>query len=222
MNRRVLLLGIFGAVAVILLWYAMLWRPQSSDLSDAKARQRSAAAQNRLLRLQKAQLEESGSNRPALESRLAALKVAVPDAPNLAEFILDTNDAAAASGIDVVSITPTPPAADDTSDTPSMHVQLDVTGGYFQVIDFLNRLDQLPRIIVIDTLTVTADPEASGPPELTASIGGRLFLTTATPVAEAPPPDSGSTTTTTTAGGATSSSTTSSSVDTSTSTTEAP
>jgi hypothetical protein len=146
----------------------------------------------------------------------------VPDTPNLAEFILDTNAAAAESGISVVSITPTPPAEDAEAGTPSIHVQLDVTGGYFQVIDFLNRLNQLPRILVTDTLTVTADPDATGPPELTASIGGRLFVTTVTDVSEGPAGEGGSTTTTTAAGGATSSTSTSSSVDTSTSTTEAP
>jgi hypothetical protein len=51
-------------------------------------------------------------------------------------------------------------------------VALQITGGYFQVIDFLNRLSTLPRILVLDTLNVTADQNA----KLTVAIASRMFV----------------------------------------------
>jgi len=105
-----------------------------------------------------------------------------------------------------------------------------ITGGYTEVLDFINRLDGLPRIIVIDTVNVTTGAAAAGTPapggasptplaaaagplQLNVSLSGRMFLTQV-PAAFAPAGAQGSapaagggspggTTTTTTAGAST-------------------
>lgn len=87
-----------------------------------------------------------------------------------------------------------------------IRLSLQINGGYFQVIDFLNRLADLPRIVVIDGLNITADPAG----RLTSTVTARTFVqpsalqptaattTTTTTVAGG----AGATTTTTAAGGA--------------------
>ncbi len=58
-----------------------------------------------------------------------------------------------------------------------MRVNLQISGGYFQVLDFLNRLDDLPRLVVSDSVNVTADQAA----RLTVAITGRIFVRSVPP-----------------------------------------
>ena len=109
---------------------------------------------------------------PQKRAQLENLRVAIPDEPNLAQFILDANTAANISGINFLSISPSPPAAGTArrgrarvahrrptpgapgAGTPPavINLQLSVSGGYFQVVDFVNRLNGLSRLVVIDSL----------------------------------------------------------------------
>ena len=65
---------------------------------------------------------------------------------------------------------------------------MNITGGYFQVLDFVNRLDSLPRIIVVDSINVSGGAVS----QLTVALTARMFVSANKPVA-----GSGATTTTT-------------------------
>ena len=204
MARRPMLVAVAAALVVLLLWYLLLWRPTSAKV--AKERDKAVAAERTRddLRDRIKNLRSSRRLEPLKLSQLATLKVAVPDDPNLAQFILDANDAATRSGIDFLSISPTPPGTAAVGATPTtvagggggapvpIKLAMTIQGGYFQVIDFLNRLDRLPRVVVIDGLTITGSPTGG---QLSATITARMFTATATAVAGA--------STTTTAPGAT-------------------
>ena len=118
---------------------------------------------------------------PALQAKVEALRVAVPDSPDLAQFILDANDAATASGVDFLSISPTPPTAGvDPTQPASVNLAIDVDGGYFQVLDYLNRVDDMDRIVVVDSLDLAPQGEEGSSTGLSVSLSARMF-TTATP-----------------------------------------
>jgi Tfp pilus assembly protein PilO len=217
MNRRALLIGLAAALVVLLAWYFLLWGPRSDEISEARdrteaAEQRATQLQSEIQRLRAAQRDE-----PLRRAQLETLRGAIPDEPNLAQFILDTNDAATRSAIDFISIAPTPPTAAATpavgtattvpgGTTPTtavaapatppaeIRVNLQLQGGYFQVLDFVNRLTDLSRLVVIDTVTVTADQTG----RLSVALQTRMFTRSL------PAGFGGTTTTTTTApGGAT-------------------
>src|SRR5438067_11880661 len=142
-----LLIPVGAGVLVLLIWFAALWGPQGSALSKAKKRADSAEQQRDTLQDQLTRLKASKRDEPLKRSQLETLRVAVPDDPNLAQFILDANDAASRSGIDFLSITPTPPAAGGgattATSTPgaaagpapvSVRLALSISGGYFKVL----------------------------------------------------------------------------------------
>lgn len=220
MNRRALGIGALVAVLVIVLWYMLLWSPATGDVQEANDRQDQAEQQAAQLRSEIQRLRAAQQNEPAQRARLEALRAGIPEDPNLAQFILDTNDAAVRAGIDFISVAPTPPtagapggaaaAATATTTTTTVagatgtptatppaeiRVNLQIQGGYFQVLDFLNRLDLMPRIVVTDNLTVNADQNG----RLSVTIAARMF--TGTVPAGFGGPEA--TTTTTTAPGAT-------------------
>lgn len=206
MNRRAVLIAAAAAAVVLVGWYLLLFSPTKSDLDKAKKRTEAAKTQSQQLEAEIARLRSAQRSEPARRAQLEQLRTAIPDTPNLAQFILDVNDAAAKSGIDFVSIAPTEPkAATPTSSgggvtptpattvpaggtTPTttatvtgsgrapaeITVQLQIIGGYFQVLDFLNRLDRLPRLVVTDAINISADNSG----RLTAGVNGRIFVRT--------------------------------------------
>lgn len=204
MNRR-LLIPLGAGIAVLVLWFVFLWGPQGSALSAARKRKNDATQQAATLRDQLNRLQQSRRDQPLKQSQLETLRVAIPDDPNLAQFILDANDAASRAGIDFLSITPTPPAtqtqttpttppttaaggsspstsAPATGTTPAaatpvpIKMAMSISGGYFQVLDFINRLNRLPRVVVIDGLTMNASA-AGAATTLSVSLQARMFTT---------------------------------------------
>src|SRR5207253_7428218 len=189
-----LLIPIGAGVLVLLIWFAALWGPQSSALSKAKQRAAQAEQQRDTLTDELTRLRASKRDEPLKRSQLETLRVEVPDDPNLAQFILDANDAASKAGIDFLSITPSPPSAATTpgATTPGaatpgaatpggttggaapvpVKLSMSITGGYFQVLDFVNRLDRLPRIVVVDSLSLSSGSAG----QLSASISARMFI----------------------------------------------
>jgi Tfp pilus assembly protein PilO len=201
MNRRSILIGVGAGLAVLLIWYFLLWSPRGKSIDDAKGRQQAASDQADELEARLNQLRDAQRNEASTRAQIAQLQEAIPDEPNLAQFILDANDAATRSGIDFLSISPTPPAAGAAVDpatgapvdgAPSQIVlSVSITGGYFQVLDFVNRLTDLPRIVVIDGLSVSG---AAGI-DLSVQITGKMFTTQA-PAGSTPTTTPGATTTT--------------------------
>ena len=215
MNRRALLIGAAAALALIVLWYFVFWSPRNKALDQAKERRQAAKQQETQLRAEITRLRGAQNQEPAKRARLEALRTAIPDDPKLAQFILDTNDAANRAGIDFISIAPQLPAAPasaapaaTTTTAPAgggaakttttaataggstgtgspgagalpaeIRLTLQIKGGYFQVLDFLNRLDDLRRLVVNDSLTVTSDQSA----QLTVGLNSRMFTRTVPP-----------------------------------------
>lgn len=185
MSRRVMLMAVGAGAVVFLAWFGLLWGPQGGREADADARVEVAAGVNAQLEANVARLEAGRADIPTLQVNLGRLRAAVPDNPDLGQFILDANDAATASGVNFVSISPTPPAANVDPLLPAaVGLGINVNGGYFQVRDYLNRINDLTRLVVIDTVALTPSASDTGTPNLSASIAARMFTATV-PVTEA-------------------------------------
>jgi Tfp pilus assembly protein PilO len=52
---------------------------------------------------------------------------------------------------------------------------MQLTGSYFQVVDFVNRLNALPRLIVLNNLSLSKAPAAAAN-NLSASVVARAFV----------------------------------------------
>lgn len=219
MNRRLLAIGAGAAVVILLLWYFALWNPRTSELGKAKDRRVAAEAAESQLQTEIARLRAEQRQEPLRRAQLERVRTLIPDEPNLAQFILDANDAAVRSGIDFISIAPALPAAPSLAPPtapgapaapaiapgtapPEIKLALQISGGYFQVLDFLNRLDALPRLVVTDGVNLTADPAA----RLTVALTSRMFTHVLPPGFGTTPttaPVAGATTTTTPGAGTT-------------------
>jgi Tfp pilus assembly protein PilO len=189
--------AIFAAalVVVTIAYFLLVWRGQTGKIQDASDRADEAEQTVDRLEIELRRLQALERDAPALRERHARFESAMPSEPRLAEFILQVQDAANASGIEWVSVNPAPPAAGSVAGVSNIDIQMSANGGYFQIQDFLVRLEQLERALKIRTINLSGGP--TGLPNLTASVTMQMFVAgqaqAASPTTGTPPPSGAST-----------------------------
>lgn len=171
----VLVSAIIG-VTVLGVWFLFIFQGQGSTLT--KERQRLEDAKSRTLQLEGtiARRQELKRNETAIRAATVEFKQNVPDTPDLAEFIWANYDIARQAGVKWVSLKPTVPAAPKTSGVQAAEIKLSIAvdGGYFQVIDYLIRLEKLRRSVVVDQLQISVDTKTG---LLSVQLQARMFAT---------------------------------------------
>jgi Tfp pilus assembly protein PilO len=125
----------------------------------------------------------------SLDTLAPALPTAVVAAAPEVPVTTDTSTGATNSGAAAGAAAPAAP----TSTLFQVPLTLNVTGSYFELEQFLNKLEGLKRSLLVSGFTIepATDSEEGGTGDLTVVINGRVFLsqqtaaTTTTPVAPA-------------------------------------
>ena len=191
--RRAALLGVLAVVVLVGGWYRLVWQPQGEHLAAAVDRQHAAEdaqtdalASVKLLAKRKGQAAE-------VHQALDQLKAAVPDDADLSSALAYTAASAAVAGVELQSVAPSPVATKGTGPA-STRLALTVAGPYPNVTAFLDHLATVPRLVVVDGVTMAADKDG----HLTAQVDARAF---SVKPAQITAPKVAATTTTTTAKG---------------------
>ncbi|HVM07777.1 MAG TPA: type 4a pilus biogenesis protein PilO [Acidimicrobiales bacterium] len=191
MKARLALIGIGASIVLIGAWFFLMWKPASNDLDQAKADKVAAEQKADQLAVRLAHLKNLEANAEVLERDRALLAEAIPSTDLVDQFILQVNERAARSGVQFVSVSPQQPggaaAAPGAAAGPtSIGLQIQATGDYFQLLRFLEELRDGPRLVTVDTFSLSKGGEGN---QMSASVGGRMFLNptaTAAAVPQAP------------------------------------
>jgi hypothetical protein len=217
------LIGVAAMVLLLVAGAMLLVRPQRDAAAQARADERAAQTESQQLHDQIKALEALQANEAALREQARKALAEFPATPALPSLVNSLQDTADKAGVDLASISPSPPKA--SSFHPGLAeitTQVTVNGGYFEVEDFLVRLEELvkgsdpagpvpPRSLLINSVTLsagagtdsgTAAPAAatgtvSAPPDQ-LSAAGNLSAFQLTESANATAPTSGATATTAT------------------------
>jgi len=162
MKTKNLAVGGLIAVLTLALWYNFLLKPSRSEASKVKAETATEKAKLPPLEAQLAQANNDAAHASTFKARLAALKHAVPETPELANFLRDANGIAVASGIQWQSVTHAPPTPGEAG-TASIAVGIQIKGTYEQVVDYLTRISSLRRLLVLDNVQFTATAATAAP-----------------------------------------------------------
>ena len=159
-QRRIVVM-VAGALAVIVLaWFMVVYRPKGAEIADQKGRLATAQAEEQNLRATLAQLEGVDEDRPEQEAEVRRLSAAIPPDPELAAFILAVHDQAGRANLEFASIAPALPAAQPGLAASVIAVTIQISGNFTNVLDFLGRLEDLDRLTVVDSISLTAsEPE---------------------------------------------------------------
>jgi len=216
-------------LAVILAGWFLLIAPKRSTASDLEAQTATQVNANQQLQTQITVLKQQSKDLPKKEAELAALNTKIPSSTALPSLIRGLSAAAASAGVDLTSLTPSAPAplttpgTTGTTTTPTtgttstsvstlsqITLQVQASGGYFQLQQFFNQLERLDRaFLVTNALFAEADPSSTSTSStqttqpsantLTATITAQVFVAptpgAAGTTAASPPAGSTSTTT---------------------------
>jgi Tfp pilus assembly protein PilO len=228
-----LALTVAGCLALVVAGWYLLVSPERAQAADLREQATAQDDVNRSLQEQVRVLEARAKALPKAQAALADFTTKVPPSPELPELVRELSAAAEASGVELRTVTPQPPAplapavqdpaaapvpdpavpdAPEPTDAPedaalppapaqatdsgpqlaAIPIALDVRGGYFEVLQFLSRLEELPRAFRVTDLSLVEGPEGNGPVEagggepaevavdgrvLSATIAGTAFTT---------------------------------------------
>ncbi|HEX4490644.1 MAG TPA: type 4a pilus biogenesis protein PilO [Acidimicrobiia bacterium] len=183
MKSRAVILGVLATIVVAMIWNLLIFAPKGRSLKHAKADTQTAQQLGASLQATLTRLQDISRNGPAIAAELDKLSAAVPASPDLDGFILSANQIADTSGIDWLSVSPSVAQAGTTSDVSVIPLSIQIKGGFFQVLDYLNRLEDMGRLVVVDGISIssTATATASGPPVLSVTLTARMFTRAAPP-----------------------------------------
>lgn len=181
MKNRTLTIGALAAVLVIALWWFFVYSGLSSKASDVTDDIDAAQAEQTTLRNQLAELEAIEAQGPEIEAQLTQLQQKLPANPDLASFLDITTQIERDSQVSFVSVAPGDPT--QAGSVATIPLTIVVEGGYFEVLEYLRRIEELPRLVVVDGISLTAggaseagaEASPTDAPSIQVTLTARMF-----------------------------------------------
>jgi Tfp pilus assembly protein PilO len=189
MNRRAPVFAAIGVVVVAILATAVLVFPKYRQVGAAKEELQEAQEQQLVLETELARLQQAKKNAPQLMRQLAKVRREIPPAADLPGLINLLQDAADVSQVEFFSVAPGLPAS--TGQATEVPATVQVIGGFFQVDEFLFRLETLPRAAKVLSVQIGEGPDQA--PQIQATLSMKFYTTDLTsgpgaPTGSAPAP----------------------------------
>jgi Tfp pilus assembly protein PilO len=152
-ERRGPIIVVVVSVLIALLALVFLLLPRISAVGKRSDDLDAAVAKQDELTTQLAQLEEAKKEAKKIKKQLNRLQTKVPPTAELPSLIRLLQGAADASAVDFMSVSPGTPTG-TTAGVSSIPLQINVTGSFFSVEEFLFKLETLPRAVRVTGLTL--------------------------------------------------------------------
>lgn len=175
MSRQSALLAMLAAILVVALWWMFLYSPGQDELASIEEEITATEDEAIALRAQVARLEAVRAVAPDIEADLAVLNSIVPTDPALAGALHQFQAAADDAGLTYDQVGTTRPVeVDEASGLHTIGVSLNASGSYFQVVDFLRRVED-PAVVSrgVDVQNVAISPGEY--PVLNVTIGATMY-----------------------------------------------
>lgn len=183
MTRRAPILVAIAAVLLTALWWYLLYQPRRVEEAALIEETTKLEDERANLKAQIVVLNEVRDNEDDYRSRLARLRAYIPDGPGQPDTLKALQQAADASGVEVFQTTfdepelveGAPETNEELTALARIPTLMTITGGYFQVVDLLRRIEvDFSRAVKISTVTMAEETEESFP-ELTVTATGHIF-----------------------------------------------
>lgn len=183
-NAAVIALAVMMSFVVLYGWNSIFLKPKAEAKAEVAKELAAARQQEEQLRRNLADLRKLASDSQAREAELGRLGRLIPADPDVAGAIDTLDDLAREAQVGWSSFVPSPPAP-SAGGPISISIKMQVSGTFQQIFDYLRRLEQLDRLVVVDSLQLNAAAGGSGPPMIEASISARMFSASTTSPASA-------------------------------------
>jgi Tfp pilus assembly protein PilO len=199
-RRQELVLAAGGTLLVLVAATMLLIRPARQATAEARADREAAVTESQSLRDQIKALEALQPNEAELKAKAGLARAEFPASPALPGLVDALQDSASLAGVELGTMAPSAPTSSTLNPLlAEITTNVDVSGGYFEIQDFLARLENLvkgsdpgrvdPRSVLIESVNVssssaggtgdsaaaTPDDAASSPDELKGTIVLTVF-----------------------------------------------
>ena len=186
-GKEIYIITAVVAVVLIVAWYFLLFNPTRQELSDLDQQVESAQSALNVAEQEVVRLESYKKTAPQSRAEIVRLGKMLPVSEDVPGLIIELTKTAEASGVAVTSIT----KGTTTPGSPFgiQAISLQVSGRYFDVEDFLYRLEEYVafrnasfrvtgRLLQVTQLTLQAGTttDSSGSPPLAVTIGLNAYL----------------------------------------------
>jgi type IV pilus assembly protein PilO len=160
-KQKNIMFAILAVVMVGLVWNMFIYKPMGSKVSKANQAAQEAETREQKLQGELDRLQGGGKDKKAKDASLESLQTAMPKDPQLAEFLVAFDNIKADTGVAFQAIAPSPPVAGIGNS--SINLAITVQGSHGQVMDYVDRVSKLSRLVIVDNVTETAGAAANGP-----------------------------------------------------------
>jgi Tfp pilus assembly protein PilO len=154
-GRRAIIVAGAGAAILALLLVLFLVLPKMAEVTKAQGELRDAKAEQQTLSVQLNALKQARDEAPANEATIREIEGKVPPTADLPGVILFLRNAAAVSGVQVLSLTPAAPAPAPAGGFSSIAVSASGQGSYFALVKYLHEMETLPRAATVESIDLT-------------------------------------------------------------------
>lgn len=213
-TRKWSLLATVLVLAILAAGWFLLVAPKRTEAAALREQTVSQQDANARLLQQLAVLKAQQAELPQQRAKLAVMRTQIPDNPALPRLVRDLTAAGRKVGVSIDTMAPavpvpvvapvgTPAAASAEPTAPTLYqvpLTLNVTGSYFELEQFVNKLEGLKRSLLVSEFTISpansttstnaATSGTSSAGDLTLALQGRVYLApaTAAPAAVQPTP----------------------------------
>lgn len=145
--REQLLISVMAAVAVVILLVVFLVVPQSQEASKLDAQIVSARADAAAAKALVGVRQQSKNRAAETDAHWLRLANLAPESPDLPSLIVELQDSAFASGVQLIAVTPSEPKS--LTKYYAIPIQMQVIGTWADTVDYLQRIGKLNRGIRI-------------------------------------------------------------------------
>jgi Tfp pilus assembly protein PilO len=181
--RQWMLLTALGVVGIMAAGWFLLVSPQKSHAKDLQTQATAQQASTAQVQGQVNQLKQQQKDEPAQQAKLNKIAAQVPDNPELPVLIRELSAAAHKTGVSLVSLAPSQPAAVAATAptttgvaTPAALAQIpitvQVTGSYFNIESFFRSVEHLDRAMLVSGFTLTPGTGGSSTNTTTGATSG--------------------------------------------------
>jgi Tfp pilus assembly protein PilO len=182
-RRQELVFAVAGALLVLVAGVMLLIRPTRQATAEARADRDAAAAESQTLRDQIKALESLKPKEAELKAQAALAKAEFPATPGLPSLVDALQDSASQAGVDLGTVSPsTPKASTINPQLAEITTTVAVSGGYFEIQDFLVRLENLvkgsdpgrvaPRSVLVQSVSLSSNAQSATGDSTAAATAG--------------------------------------------------
>ena len=151
-GRRAVIFAGAGAGILALLLVLFLVLPKMGQVTEAQQELEDTRAQQQTLSAQLNALRQARDEAPVNEAAIREVDGKVPPTADLPGVILFLRNAAAVSGVQVLSLTPSTPSTAEAGGFSSISVSASGNGSYFALVKYLHEIETLPRAATVQSV----------------------------------------------------------------------